>query len=705
MDTFSSMINNRNKDKEITFAIFFFFAALFCMIAGEHYLEPLYSIDDRLHISTAVSLATDFSLHFEPVHGLTATKFGILTPLVILPFFLFGIVVSALFRLSGVADNTVITYLVYVNSAFITAVMLAVFYRFSRLLKYPRKTAIYATFVLGIATCVMPYSKYISPAPLVTLLTLLSWMWVVKWQKFGKTSHLTGAGVWFGLSLLARLDNLALLPVALLAILYVHLREDIEKRNIILKQIFSGAFIRKCVTFLVPVFAALGIHFIIEYLKYRGEPSGYSGEAFTTNLFTGMYGLLFSAGRGLFIYSPPLVATALVFPKFARRHRLAAFLVIGTLFVKLFVFGKWWGWHGGAVWGSRFLLPLVPLGCLALNEGFLRWRRLPAWIKSVCWAVILGGIYTQINGVLVRPGKISEIFHTMTGGNVNDLNYIPNLSGIAAAPDMIRLGMIDLWFIFWGEFLPGWSAVVIAVILFVIMGISLKVIFSKIQMKSADFSILPETAPERSRRLLHVLIILNLLFLAACYFGVNLNLIKHTEIYHYRNGDEDIITVATRRLAVNRRILNVPDNLESVEMKWEGYINLPLKGEHRFFVKSNGGAVFRIDGETLITSAIDEPQSTRMNRIVLEPGMHTVQLNYLTKDVMQPVIHVYASYPEFGVDRELLSNKNVFTSPPGTFTKTMITIDNYKYLVVILSLLFFGVLYYRETIPVTSGAG
>ena len=662
-------------------------------MTGEHFLQPLYSIDDKLHINTAISLVSRGSLHFEPVHGLTATKFGIMTPLVIIPFYLAGAFLSSLFTLPEVLENGVVLQFVYLNGAFITALLIVFFYRFSRLLGYPRKTALYASFLLGLATVLCPYSKYISSAPLLALLTLLSWMAIIKWSRVKRRAQLAVAGVWFGLSLLTRLDNLSLIPLAWLAILWVGMSRQNGGKNktasLLLRNFLPDAGI-----FTAPVILALGVHFLIEYLKYDGISSGYGGEAFTTNFLTGAFGLLLSAGHGLFLYSPPLVAALIFFPMFARRHKLAAFLALGTLVIRLFVFGKWWGWHGGACWGSRFLLPCLPLCCLALNEGLLRWKRLAGWMKATLWITFIAGVYVQLTGALVRPGVLSEIYYVMAGGNENQLNYIPNISGIFAAPDVIGMGMIDLWFLNWNAFFPVWPAVFIIGVLVLVMAFSLCFLIKIVSPKSRDFALLPEKSPLLLRRLLLIMLLLNVILFLLCHLGVNTNLIRGEEVYQYADGTKDVRTVASRKLAVDRRILEIPNDLEDVTMRWQGVMMLPLRGNYTFYMKARGGADFTLDGRRLIQTRLDEPQSTRGQNVTLEPGIHSFSLDYIPSDLQRPVIHVYATFPGFGVDRELLSNRYVFNSPPSGFHRAVIFIHNFKCLLPILSLLLFIVLYH-----------
>ena len=99
---------------------------------------------------------------------------------------------------------------------------------------------------------------------------------------------------------------------------------------------------------------------------------------FHTSLGLGLYGVLGSPSRGLFIFSPVLalgVVGALWCARRLRRDRIAwlcmTWLVLSTLMVAVAA-GKWWGGHS---FGPRLLAEGIPalvvLGCLS-------WRRLGA---------------------------------------------------------------------------------------------------------------------------------------------------------------------------------------------------------------------------------------------------------------------------------------------------------------------------------------
>ena len=102
------------------------------------------------------------------------------------------------------------------------------------------------------------------------------------------------------------------------------------------------------------------------YARYGSTLSlGYTGEGFTNPLLIGLYGLLFSIGRGVIFYSP---LTAMIFVYFLlnyhyleKKYRDILGIYCFSAFIVLLIFSKWHSFEGGWSWGPRFLLPFIPI--------------------------------------------------------------------------------------------------------------------------------------------------------------------------------------------------------------------------------------------------------------------------------------------------------------------------------------------------------
>ena len=124
---------------------------------------------------------------------------------------------------------------------------------------------------------------------------------------------------------------------------------------------------------------------------------GYGPKPFDANLALGLYGLLLSPSRGLFVYAPYLLfAIAALLLAWRRRTNVASRLRglslawIATL-VLYAAYAEWWG---GRVFGARFLDDLAPVLFAALawgiGQGLLdsRASRVAFWIAGA-WSLLL----------------------------------------------------------------------------------------------------------------------------------------------------------------------------------------------------------------------------------------------------------------------------------------------------------------------------
>ena len=130
-------------------------------------------------------------------------------------------------------------------------------------------------------------------------------------------------------------------------------------------------------------------------LRFGGGANlGYGDEAlrFTNPLLAGLWGLLLSPNRGLFLYAPLALVGLVAIPRAATPA--ARLLCVGAPLVLLLTVARFEGWHGGSAWGPRHLLPVLPL---VAAPAVLAGRRLAA-------AAVAAGFAVNLLGVLVAAG-------------------------------------------------------------------------------------------------------------------------------------------------------------------------------------------------------------------------------------------------------------------------------------------------------------
>lgn len=130
------------------------------------------------------------------------------------------------------------------------------------------------------------------------------------------------------------------------------------------------------------------------WTEYLG-PGATAPKAFLlARLPRGLFGLLLSPGKSIFLFVPPLVLACARLPALRREHPALFHAWCAAAAASLIVFGSFFHWEGGYCFGPRQLIPLVPLLLAPLALG-------PSPRRAALAAVILIGVTVQVLGVLV----------------------------------------------------------------------------------------------------------------------------------------------------------------------------------------------------------------------------------------------------------------------------------------------------------------
>jgi hypothetical protein len=158
-----------------------------------------------------------------------------------------------------------------------------------------------------------------------------------------------------------------------------------------------------CLAWGVPVSGWLAIVVAYNWARFgSATATGYGDEAraFTTPLLTGLSGLLLSPGRGLLWYVPPILLAILGSIWFGQRQPVLLLVVAGISAPVLVLHATYYAWHGGGVWGPRFLVPLLPLLLLPAASVVERAWHSPAIAAGVVGVATWGLLVTAL-GFLV----------------------------------------------------------------------------------------------------------------------------------------------------------------------------------------------------------------------------------------------------------------------------------------------------------------
>lgn len=349
------------------------------------------------------------------VHGGTppTSKYGIGHTLIAMP----AMAASAFIqRHTGVHSEAALYTLIFIlNGALLPALISYYLFQFYS----PRRVWITVA-LIGFATTWWPYTKQDFSEVLVTTAVFAGFVLM----RFGRPM----AGMFVAaFSLTIRIDSVVILALLALWALYR------DRRATVALQLVLG---------MAPAFVLAAA---ANYIRYHSIfDHGYEGEGFTGPLLTGLYGILFSAGKSIFLFSPVLILGFLGWQRFFMRKtvQLDAILFIAVFTAEVLLYSKWWDWSSDDAWGVRFLIPAVMLMCIPSIEILERRLLLAVIAAAGVWvqllAVFVGGLDYVL---LVRQARLERAALFVQGReqvDIEDMRFNPNYSQLEGNWILVR---------------------------------------------------------------------------------------------------------------------------------------------------------------------------------------------------------------------------------------------------------------------------
>jgi len=256
-------------------------------------------------------------------------------------------------------------------SALFTALTGVIVYRLARRAGHTPRLGIAAALLYGLATPAAVYAKCFFPQSTECFfLTLAVWQLVEARERRDARAPLIVSGLAFGVLILVKVAAVAYVPAV---VLWLAMSRDGEGRR-------RGAArgLARIVTWAAPAAALCLLYFPYNSATHGDALDfGYAAERdgllrFSTPLLVGLYGLLFSPGKGLAWYAPVLWLAVPGARRLVARDRGLALFILALLATALLVHSRWWGWHGDNAWGPRYIIPVLPILSLLAVERLRR---------------------------------------------------------------------------------------------------------------------------------------------------------------------------------------------------------------------------------------------------------------------------------------------------------------------------------------------
>jgi len=363
--------------------------ALFLLLVGQAQVTVL---DGSSMLAVAQGIVRHGTLSVPPELGVLGhdgvhhySKYGILLSLlVVVPVALvqpIGLVTGHIDLLEAAAAASIMPL--------VGGVLVAALFVLGRRLSAPRPAAALVAVGTMLGTYALPYGRDFFTEPLVALGLVV----MIERALAGREMQ---AGAALAVAVLARPQSAAFTP---LLFIFLALR---------------GRGLAAIARTLPPLAVAAAVTVVYNLVRFSDPLQfGYKPPAdpgFTTPLWEGTKGLLFSPEKSVFLFAPAIVLVPLAAVALWRRRERATVVVVAALFVGIFgLAATWWSWMGGWSWGPRLILPgvIVALALLAPWIGTSATRmRVAAALFAVGFALSFSAVLAPAGAQLIdrRPG-------------------------------------------------------------------------------------------------------------------------------------------------------------------------------------------------------------------------------------------------------------------------------------------------------------
>jgi len=414
-------------NKSIIFWLFLFVLSVYCLVSSGHYggdtinnylttesivLDKSIRIDNRNLALPEIKTGEEWRLPEK--ERSKYSPFGIGMPLLQIPFFLKGLVISKIFK--NMPQQYITFFSVSFTNSFLSAVNTALLYMIMTVLGFRKKRAVYLALIYSFSTMAIVYSKtgFVEPAMATfLLLSILSLFGYFAGRK--KITLLIISGAALGFMGLIKNYSVMLAP---LFIIYIFARKKPGKWA-------------EAIAFTISFCAVFSLDLWLNYLRYGNIlKSGYGdiaavGLGYGHHFIKGLYYYWLSSGKGFFLYNIPLILSLVSSRTLFAKKRPEFWLIMSLIALYAFYFAYFFKRGSIFSWGPRYLFPIVPLFILLMDGVF---DKKSLTVLLIILAIV--GVVIQLPAVVMNYSKYIYFAKEKLGVEEYLINFVPDLSHI-----------------------------------------------------------------------------------------------------------------------------------------------------------------------------------------------------------------------------------------------------------------------------------
>ena len=321
-----------------------------------------------LRHSTAIPQAMNSGIYFGKLdqHGVPRSAWPVGHSLLVLPWSAAGHYLLA--RLPGIPRD--ISDLAFEaaacwSSATFAALAVAAFFLLFLKAGISQRRAMACSLLLAFSTPLFVYSGWLYSEPATIAIFVIAALLLFGSGKPVALSQALLGALLLGFSIQVRPANMVIVFVFIAAALVLDHAQG------------GKAFPYRTAAVVVAVVGISGVIYLARNYAYFGNPLDFGVPATAENgkdlnswhnpVWLGVFGFLFSPGKSVFLFCPPIILGILGLPHLWRRNRALTVVAAGVPLVNLIFYSFRTQWEGGYCYGPRYLVPSVLLLCIPIG--------------------------------------------------------------------------------------------------------------------------------------------------------------------------------------------------------------------------------------------------------------------------------------------------------------------------------------------------